>query len=439
MQIETCVNTPDEVLFENVFTNPHKALPWLKSIPEHDGHAVIVGGGPSVLDWIEEIRWRQSIGQTIFALNGASNMLSIRGIVPDHQVIVDARKSNVHFLGAAKHHYLASQCDPGVVDEAKGVTLWHQQYPEDMEQFEAALPIEQPETALVGGGTTVGLSAMSLVYILGYRKIHLYGYDSSYRGEAGHAYVQNDSQAIPCKVTVAGKMFLSTLAMAQQAEFFPRLSDKLIDAGCIITLRGDGLLPWTSQQAAIKQEPSEILTEAEKYSRMYSLDAYRKSSPGEREAKRFVEMCGIRSWMKVIDFGCGTGRGGKAVHELAHCSVLQIDFSDFRDEGSTLPFISCDLMNLKMVKVGDVGYCVDMMEHPPPEHIDTILTNIMRAVQRCYFKISLYRDDFGALIGQELHLTVKPYSWWLDVLSKHGTILESYDEGITAVFYLSST
>ena len=44
---------------------------------------------------------------------------------------------------------------------------------------------------LIGGGTTVGLLAMSLAFLRGFRKIHLYGFDSCYRGDEHHAYAQN--------------------------------------------------------------------------------------------------------------------------------------------------------------------------------------------------------------------------------------------------------
>jgi hypothetical protein len=110
-----------------------------------------------------------------------------------------------------------------------------------MARFDACLPATQPEHAIVGGGTTVGLSAMVLAYVLGYRKLHLYGYDSSYRAEATHAYAQHDPQRVDCVATVAGRKFRTSLAMAKQAELFPTLADSLIDLGCLITIRGDGL------------------------------------------------------------------------------------------------------------------------------------------------------------------------------------------------------
>jgi uncharacterized Rossmann fold enzyme len=34
---------------------------------------------------------------------------------------------------------------------------------------------------LIGGGSTVGMNAMVLAFAAGFRKIHLYGFDSSYR------------------------------------------------------------------------------------------------------------------------------------------------------------------------------------------------------------------------------------------------------------------
>jgi hypothetical protein len=105
-------------------------LPWLDLKPEHDGHAVLVGGGPSLDDTLEAIRWRKSLGQTIWALNGSAEWLRGRGITPDFHVIVDARADNARFVkGAAPetHHLIASQCDPAVFNSlfASKTTLWH--------------------------------------------------------------------------------------------------------------------------------------------------------------------------------------------------------------------------------------------------------------------------------------------------------------------------
>jgi hypothetical protein len=253
MNIETVCNTPDDVLFSHIRVNSRRQVPWLKSVPAHDGHAVLVGGGPSVSDWLEELHYREEAGQTFFCLNGSAEYLYAKGFRPEYQVIVDAREHNKKFLKFpwARKQLLASQCHPGMFEAATDPVLWHSEYPDNMQEFEACLPDEQPECALIGGGTTVGLSAVVIAYALGFRKLHLYGYDSSYRDDHSHAYAQSDPQRMDCISTVAGRSFKTSLAMARQAELFPQLSDSLLDLGCFITIRGDGLLPWTSRMSAV--------------------------------------------------------------------------------------------------------------------------------------------------------------------------------------------
>jgi uncharacterized Rossmann fold enzyme len=439
MHIETVCNTPDDVLFAHIEENSKRPIPWVKQEEAHDGQAVIVGGGPSVKDWLHEIKYRQSQGQTIFALNGAAAFLRKNSIEPDYLVIVDARECNKEFLGHAKHHLLASQCHPSLFDDVRNVTLWHQEYPDDMKRFDACLPADSPEHALIGGGTTVGLSAMVLAYALGYRKIHLYGYDSSYADGETHAYKQEDPQCVDCIATVAGKSFKTSLAMAKQAELFPQLSDSLIDLGCLITIRGDGLLPWTSQMSAV---PQAQMSELEKYTRMWQLPQYRQVAPGEHVADKFVEIAGITKDDCVIDFGCGTGRGAKRVHDLAGCEFVLVDFVEHcldkavENDTSWFTRIRHDLSEPLEANYKH-GYCTDVMEHIPPDQVDTVIQNIMRAARRVFFQISLVDDVCGALIGQKLHLSVHPYEWWAQKFSDLGyTVLWSEDQGNAALYYV---
>lgn len=239
MQITVTCNTEDEVLHKNIEHNSKLPNEWVKYEEPHDGHAVIVGGGPSLLDTLESIKWRQSLGQKVFALNGAAETLRKNGIYVDYTVILDARPFNKRFLGFADKYLLASQCDPSVVEACPDAIIWHPV----VDYVEEHIEYRDVDYALIGGGTTVGLSAMCLAYTMGYRKLHLYGYDSSHR-EKSHAYEQKENENEPkCKVTVYGKTFSTSWTMAKQAEKFPEVVDNLIDLGCIITVDGDGLIP----------------------------------------------------------------------------------------------------------------------------------------------------------------------------------------------------
>lgn len=467
MQIDICCNTEDETLFQNIEINSRRDLEWISEVPAHDGHAVIVGGGPSLKDSIETIRWRQGLGQKVFALNGAAKFLSSQGIQVDYLVVLDAREANASFLSlcSVKHALFASQCHPRLLDIALGddcpdeckaghgsdevihlaapnfvlrVSLWHPK----IDGIEDHLPDRRESLTLIGGGTTVGLSAMCLAYTMGYRKLHLFGYDSSHKEDEGHAYAQpmNDKEPV-CKVTVFGKTFKSSLAMAKQAEFFPTVSDNLIDLGCVITVDGDGLLPFVVREIA-KRANAAPMTEQEKYQAMWTLPEYRSVAPGEHVADAFVQLSGVGAGDIVIDFGCGTGRGAKRVHELAGCDMILTDFTDnsldddLRGE-NWYTFYRHDLTEpLKMS--AKHGFCTDVMEHIPPEQVDTVISNIMRATERVFFQISLVDDVCGALIGQPLHLSVHPMAWWADKFKELGYTVEwSQDQDIAALFYVA--
>lgn len=439
MQIDITCNTEDEVLFQNIEVNSRRDLEWITEVPAHDGHAVIVGGGPSLKDSIETIRWRQGLGQKVFALNGAAGFLLDSGVIPDYQVILDARNENWKLVGNAREYLFASQCDPDVfrVAEKCKVSLWHPK----IDGIEDHLPDRRESLTLIGGGTTVGLSAMCLAYTMGYRKLHLFGYDSSHKEDEGHAYSQpmNDREPI-CKVTVYGKTFKSSLAMAKQAEFFPTVCDQLIDLGCVITVDGDGLLPFIVRENA-RRAAMQPMTEQQKYEAMWSMQEYRAVAPGEEVADVFVKLADIQKHDYIIDFGCGTGRGAKRIHDLTGCDMILIDFAEnCLDKDIPIDFYTFyrhDLTQPLEIRAQH-GYCTDVMEHLPPEQVETVIHNIMQAAKRTFFQISLVDDACGALIGQPLHLSVHPYAWWLEKFAELGyTVTWSEDRGSAALFYVA--
>jgi hypothetical protein len=66
---------------------------------------------------------------------------------------------------------------------------------------------------------------MVLAFAKGYRKIHLYGFDSSYREDTHHAYMQNLNDGdLVVDVLAGDKRFRATPWMVQQAEEFCTLA-----------------------------------------------------------------------------------------------------------------------------------------------------------------------------------------------------------------------
>lgn len=254
-------NTEDDVVFRNVGINSRRGLPEVRETAVHDGHAVLVGGGPSLADMLPELRWRVADGQTIFALNGTLDWLNSHGIVADYSVILDCRPGNVDFVGGPvkRRYLLASQCDPTVfasVDaHGYGATVWHFANPGVADH----LPSGSDPAIVIGGGLTVGLCAMGLVFAMGYRKMHLYGFDSSLREGEMHAYpqAQSDAEAGLFEVWCDRRPFWTNAAMYAQAEAFPNWANTLASEGAVITVHGGGLLPAVvrNMHSATRLEP----------------------------------------------------------------------------------------------------------------------------------------------------------------------------------------
>jgi SAM-dependent methyltransferase len=164
-------------------------------------------------------------------------------------------------------------------------------------------------------------------------------------------------------------------------------------------------------------DSSLIDAERTKYERMWEFPEYRKNAPGERLVDDAIKKMAMKSGT-VIDFGCGTGRAAQAFADKGF-AVAAIDIAEnCLDEGVDIPvFVQCLWEPIGLS--GDYGFCTDVMEHIPPEKVDDVLENIACAVDRCYFQIATFKDGMGRLIGDTLHLTVKPAGWWKDRLESH--------------------
>lgn len=428
LPIQVVCNTSDEALYENIRINSRRPGKWLEAQEAHDGIAVLCGSGPSLADMLDNIRiWREA-GAKIFAMNGAAKFLNDNGILADYQVIIDAREETAQLVGPAKEHLFGSQVHPACWDKAPDARVWHLQ----IENIEDHFPDYQDGYCLIGGAASVGNTATCLAYAMGYRNLQIYGYDSSHRNDKGHAFDQPMNAGDPCCfVKFGGKDYLASLTMKLQAEKFQDTARELISIGCSISVHGSGLLPDMFNATPISEE--------EKYQLMWGNPEYRIMSPGENVASTFVRLC--RPTGKVIDFGCGTGRGSLAIAKEAICDLLLVDFTtNSRDpEAIDLPFLCADISKPMDIR-GDYGFCADVMEHIPPELVEKTIKNIMEVTPCTFFQISLVPDNLGGLIGHPLHLSVHSFEWWSDLFARLGfCVLWHRDQGDSALFYISST
>lgn len=409
LPVHVICNTSDEDIYSNVRANSRLDKKWIQHAEQHDLVAVLCGSGPSLADSIEEIKKHVAGGGIVFAMNAAAGFLNDHGILPDYQVILDARIETADLIGPAKEYLFASQVHPELFKRVPDARLWQLQ----VGGIDDLLPEYDKGYALIGGAASVGNTATCLAFAMGFRNLEIYGYDSSHRDGKGHAFHQKMNEGDPCAyVDFNGKTYLVSLTMKLQAEKFQDTAAALIASGCKIAVHGDGLLP------DMFNAPKETLEEAEKYTRMWALPAYRTVSPGEECVKKFMLLVDLKG--QVIDFGCGTGRA--SLRLKAHgCDVVLVDFTEnSRDPAALcLPFVKHDLTKPIPLEA-PYGFCADVMEHIPPDDVGRVVENIMACVKTAFFQISTVPDAMGAAINQTLHLTVRPHSWWSKLFEDSG-------------------
>ena len=255
------VNTPDERILENINSSIRRQLPQFDTYPEQRGAICIVGGGWSLdetKDELLETCWYQ--GTSIIALNGAGKWLMERNIRPAIQMVLDARPENAEFITDIPgcKYLIASQCAPETFDacEGKEVYIFHASGEESRQTLD---DYYKGHWVNVIGGSTVGMRSIALAHMMGFRFMHLFGFDSCYAPDGRHhAYPQemNETEgsgrmywALTNKDKTEGREFRCSTWQASQAQNF---RDFLAANGKHFRLQihGDGLLAYTLKTGA---------------------------------------------------------------------------------------------------------------------------------------------------------------------------------------------
>lgn len=235
-------NTPFDDVVANVKAACELHTPWLEKAPESEEDALIIGGGPSIGQLAPVIRFLAK-NRTVFALNGAARWCDENGIAYDYHVMIDARPDMIGMVPSwGPLRIYASQCAPEVTKCADLLFHVHCDGVDACDIGGAGFEI--------GGGHTVGMVAPGVAYVLGFRKLHLFGFDSSYSAGAGHAYDQplNAADRVYDAFLEDGSEWKSAPWMIQQVRDYQLLAPALTDLGCELTIYGNGLLPAVHQQ-----------------------------------------------------------------------------------------------------------------------------------------------------------------------------------------------
>lgn len=208
-------------------------------------------------------------------------------------------------------------------------------------------------------------------------------------------------------------------------------------------VKADAPAPEKGSEPAKAAAQSDALQNAEraKYQTIWRLQDYRRVSPGELVAEWAMIRMGMQGGDSLIDWGCGTGRASRKFFDHG-MPTLMIDIADncldpvitqiVNQEDTDFYFMEACAWDIDALKeVGaDFGFCCDLLEHLPPEHVATVLKNIADCTNAyAYLQPCHKPDTMGAWVpGLELHLTVRDRQWWTTQIKNFFNIIETFND-----------
>jgi uncharacterized Rossmann fold enzyme len=212
-------------------------------LPPAECPVAIVGSGLSVKTCLRELRELIAAGAQVVAVKRAHEWLIDQGIVPDFAVHCDAQQSTARIFSRpqdATTYLIASHCHPSIWAHLAQhrVAVFHCRVKDDDDEWD-------PVITRIGGGPTSGERAIALMYMLGARDVHLFGFDSSvredraFRVDQENAVTAVDPVEELVTVVVAGEHYTTTQGLYGQIQHIETTLKPLHDIK--ITAHGRGL------------------------------------------------------------------------------------------------------------------------------------------------------------------------------------------------------
>lgn len=164
----------------------------------------------------------QSLTRPIMSMSGATQWLAERGIVPDYHIDMDPRAHKAKHLEPpvpGVQYLMASVCPPKTWDvlEREPVQIWHLFSGTDSQGKDTYRWVSEhdPGAYVVRGHSTIGLTALDLGHVLGYRQFEIHGMDGSFEEGQRHAGVHYGKAWAPEYTWAAeGRTYHTTQIMA---------------------------------------------------------------------------------------------------------------------------------------------------------------------------------------------------------------------------------
>jgi len=478
---------PAETVLDNIRASVEFDVPCVVRQPDRDDVLIFVAGGPTLRQYLAEIKERQAAGAHIMTSNNTHDYLVDNGIVPDSCLLFDPKKRVVDYVNKIQptcHYYLATTVVREVwekftaagaklskvlvafgLDESQDINLQRELYP------------KIPASNYLIGGTMTPLRAMPFAVLLGFKSIEFYGFDSCFAQNAkiimegepgyletvvrmqsgytdaetgkkyvidepedgGYFYAYRKPRIEDAHVAeVDGRRFFTSPGFAYQAQQIVEWVDRL-DGRLSVEIHGDSL----SSCILAKHRADKAARKARIGNRRWT-DAYAEMQKSMHDGEdygvvgaRSVELIGrmllgvhaqLGRRVSMFDYGSGPGRLVEALQKVICCA----DYQNYD------PFHAKWADNVEPGIV-DVVTCMDVMEHVEEECVENVIDWIAdRARYGAVFNICLAPAKKTLPDGRNAHITLKPAEWWQKQIARRFSIAESTRSGSNVVFVCSA-
>lgn len=390
---------------------------------------VMICGGPSIADHLEEIREKSLRPDKYFVVcsNMTGGYLLERNIVPHVHFILDPTERKKLDVAVGKtskdiQYWINVACHPAVFGALKEQGIKPYAFLADfdadgkaVQTVKQSMTPGQPGMMAIQGGTMAGLRALNLADALGFRDFEYYGFDAAVRlvpgGAQPYAYEKKRGEAIiEVSCDRCDEKFNTTLVFQKQVNEFIQWRHNL--AGMNIRIIGGGLVAhylehiehlegahhhgtqrFTEEYAKLQQE----LHAAGHYGvtgQMYMPTIFHAIS----------QLAKLHGAVSVLDYGSAQGSTMKVVRD-------HFWFPPDVEDHCYDPFVPG---SDKEPEPADLVICTDVMEHVEPQCTKAVLDHIASLTKRiAFFSISMRMANKSLSDGRNAHVNIRDTEFWL--------------------------
>lgn len=461
-------------------------LPVLEKGREtRDDPCIFVAGGPTLRQYLDEIRSRKAAGAYILTSNNTHDFLVDNGIIPNACLILDPKEVVMNYIQKPQVetiYYLATVVNKAVIGKLLGYkcvkVLIAYGMPKDADITLQSQLYKRGAKDFLVGGTMTPLRAMPLATMLGFKKIEFYGFDSCFgsqepdvvkkgdprfetikeanggmfyldsetkeeyvlaepeKGGFFYAYKKRRAENITIIKTPDDRTWLTSPGFANQARQITKWVDRL-EGKLEVVIHGDSLsshlLKLHRENAARNKVLIGDRRWTEEYAAMqremhtqgnYGLwGAHDISTVGRGLLTLYDTM---KRPLTILDYGCGSGALASLVEEVFNIANVT-RYDPFHPKwGGDRP-----------VAIHDVVTCCDVMEHVEPQCVDNTLRYIS---ERCrymgLFYIATEEAEKTLPDGRNAHICLRGPKWWVGRLTDHGFVTTEIMMGMTGCFFV---